>query len=118
MQKHGLMTTNADGRMEPTQFVVTENVLRGTPDESGFVYLTSEDGNTMLGIWECGAYAEHLKSYPYNEMCTLIEGVLEITEDGGQKVTYKAGDTFFMAKGFTGLWESKTRFKKFFMISA
>lgn len=117
MSKHGLMTPDADGRMEPVQFVVPEQVLHGTPEETGFIHLTSEDGNTMAGVWECGAYAEYLRNYPYDEMCTVVEGVLEITEEGGEKITYRKGDQFFMAKGFTGLWESKTRFKKYFMVS-
>nr|WP_316652692.1 cupin domain-containing protein [uncultured Gellertiella sp.] len=115
---HGMMTADADGRMLPTEFVVPANVLRGTPDESGHIYLSTEDGSTVLGVWECGAYAERLVDYPYNEMCTLIEGAVEITADGGEMVTYRAGDTFFMAKGFTGLWESHGRFKKFFMVCA
>lgn len=116
-QLHGLMARDADGRMEPVAFANLDNVLRGTPDEYGFIHLTSEDGGTMLGVWDCGAYAERLIDYPYNEMCTVIEGAVEITADGGQMVTYRAGDTFFMAKGFTGLWESHARFRKFFMIS-
>ena len=117
MQFHGMMTADADGRMVPTEFAVPTQVLRGKPDESGFIYQTSEDGKTMIGVWACGAYAERLENYAYNEMCTLVEGAVEITPEGGQTVTYRAGDTFFMAKGFTGLWESHGRFKKYFMIS-
>lgn len=49
-QLHGLMTPDADGRLEPTDFAVLSNIVRGTPDESGFIYLTSQDGTTMLGI--------------------------------------------------------------------
>ena len=118
MDFHGLMTANADGRIAPTEFVVPTQILRGTPDESGFVYHTSASGKTMIGVWACGAYAEHLVNYAYDEMCTVIEGAVEITAEGGRKITYRAGDTFFMAKGFTGLWESHGRFKKYFMISA
>lgn len=117
-QSHAIMTPTANEKLEPTNFVVDANVVRGTPDESGFIYLTSEDGNTMIGVWTCGAYCERLINYAYNEMCTVIEGAVEITADGGQPITYSAGDTFFMAKGFTGLWESRGRFKKYFMISA
>lgn len=117
-QRHGMMTPDADGHLQATEFAVRDNIVRGTPDESGYIYLTSDDGNTMIGIWACGAYCERLIDYAYNEMCTVIEGAVEITADGGDSITYKAGDTFFMAKGFTGLWESRGRFKKYFMISA
>lgn len=115
-QLHGMMTPDADGRLEPTAFVVPANVVRGSPDESGFTYLASKDSGTVLGVWACGAYCERLEDYPYNEMCTVIEGAVEITADSGEPKIYRAGDTFFMAKGFSGLWESRGRFKKFFMI--
>ena len=116
LQLHGLMTPDAAGRLEPTDFAVPSKIVRGTPDESGFIYLTSEDGTAMIGIWACGAYCERLEDYAYNEMCTVIEGAVEITADAGDPITYHAGDTFFMAKGFTGLWESRGPFKKCFMI--
>lgn len=90
---HGMMTRDADGRMEPCAFANPDNVLRGVPDEKAFVHLTSADGNTMIGVWDCAAYAERLIDYPYNEMCTVIEGTVEITADGGRMVTYRAGDT-------------------------
>ena len=116
LQLHGLMTPDAAGRLEPTDFAVPSKIVRGTPDESGFIYVTSEDGTAMIGIWACGAYCERLEDYAYNEMCTVIEGAVEITADAGDPITYHAGDTFFMAKGFTGLWESRGPFKKYFMI--
>lgn len=116
-QSHGLMTKDADGRMRACAFANPANVLRGLPDERAFIHLTSADGTTMIGVWDCGAYAERLIDYPYNEMCSVIEGTVEITADGGETVTYRGGETFFMAKGFTGLWESHARFRKYFMIS-
>lgn len=116
-QLHGRMTPDAEGRFKPTDSAVPANIVRGDPDESGFSYLASEDGGTDIGVWACGAYAERLIDYPYHEMCTVIEGSVEITADGGEPITYRAGDTFFMAKGFTGLWESLGPFKKYYMIS-
>lgn len=116
-QSHGMMTKDADGRMKACAFAILGNALRGTPDESAFVHLTSADGNTMVGVWHCGAYVERLIDYPHNEMRTVIEGAVEITADGDDRVTYCVGDTFFMAKGFTGLWESHARFRKYFMVS-
>jgi uncharacterized cupin superfamily protein len=56
------------------------------------------------------------QSSPADE-CTVIEGSVEITADGGEPIIYRAGDTFFMAKGFTGLWESRGPFKKCYMIA-
>lgn len=117
-QLHAMMDANANGNLEPTAFAVPENIVRGMPDESGYIYLASPDGATTIGVWACGAYCERLVNYAYNEMCTVIEGAVEITADNGAPITYSAGDTFFMAKGFTGLWESQGRFKKHFMICA
>ena len=115
-QRHGLMTPDANGRLEPTEFVPPTQVIRGSPNESGFLYLTSEDGKMVVGVWACDAYCERLEDYPYTEMCTVIEGAVEITPDSGESKTYRAGDTFFVAKGFSGLWESRGQFKKYFMM--
>lgn len=112
---HGLLTPDAEGRLEPVTYAIASNVVRGTPDETGFTYLTSEDGTTEIGVWACGAYCERLENYPFNELCVVIEGSVEITPDSGETTTYREGDTFFMAKGFTGLWESHSRFKKYVM---
>ena len=69
-QRHGLMTPDADGRFEPTEFVPPAQVIRGSPNESGFVYLASEDGKMFIGVWACDAYCERLEDSPYSEMCT------------------------------------------------
>jgi len=118
MKFHGRMTSNGDGRAAPTEFVVPTQVLRSRPDETGFVYHSSSNGNTMIGIRGCNTYAEYLVDYADDEMCTVIEVAVEITAEGGNKITYVAGETFYMAKGFTGLWESHGHFKKYFMIAA
>ena len=73
------MTPDANGRLEPTEFVPPTQVIRGSPNESGFLYLTSEDGKMVVGVWACDAYCERLEDYPYTEMCTVIEGAVEIT---------------------------------------
>ena len=36
----------------------------------------------------------------------VLDGVIELTEDGGETVTYRAGDSFVMKPGFTGTWRT------------
>ncbi|MFC6950877.1 cupin domain-containing protein [Paraburkholderia dipogonis] len=38
------------------------------------------------------------------ELCVILSGVSEITEDGQPPVLVKAGDTFVMKPGFEGTW--------------
>jgi uncharacterized cupin superfamily protein len=57
-------------------------------------------------------------TYPFNELATLIEGELEITDESGNSVTYKGGDgrSWFIRKGATVIWhvKSETARKSFF----
>lgn len=49
-------------------------------------------------------------TYPFNELATLIEGELEITNESGNSVTYKGGDgcSWFIRKGATVTWHVKS----------
>lgn len=107
---HGMMTEGADGRMGIGAFANPDNVLRGTPEEQAFDHLSSPDGNTRLGLRDCGAGGERLIDYPCPEIGTVIEGAVGITADRGEIAIGRAQDGFFRTTGPSGLWRSQTRF--------
>jgi uncharacterized cupin superfamily protein len=41
--------------------------------------------------------------------------VIELTEDGGEPVTYRAGDSFVMKPGFTGTWRTIETVRKIYL---
>lgn len=45
-------------------------------------------------------------------MILMISGRLMITNDDGSSAEFKAGDSFVMPKGWTGIWDIKERMKK------
>ncbi len=83
----------------------------------GGAYLTkidyqSEDRKFVVGLWESGPGILKTDSYPHDEFCRVLEGHL-ITIDGtGRKQEFQAGDTFVIPKGWAGIWNMTTRFKK------
>src|SRR5262245_59290684 len=54
--------------------------------------------------------------YQKDELCTLLAGVVRLTDEGGKTVTYRAGDTFLIPFGFKGVWENVEPVRKFFAV--
>ena len=42
----------------------------------------------------------------------MISGIVTVTEKDGTSMTFKAGDTFVIPKGWSGLWDVQERMKK------
>jgi len=72
------------------------------------------DGDTMarVGVWEADISKTKLIDYPFTEYVLMISGHLVITNDDGSELEFKAGDTFVMPKGWTGIWDIRERMKK------
>lgn len=50
------------------------------------------------------------------EFCLLLEGEVELSEDGGETVTYRAGDAFVMKPGFVGTWKTLQTVRKIYVV--
>ena len=76
--------------------------------------LEDRDG-LYCGIWEAtpgkwrGVYSEW-------EYCYIRAGVVIITEDGKDPVTYSAGDSFIVRPGWEGTWEVVETVRKDYVI--
>jgi uncharacterized cupin superfamily protein len=62
------------------------------------------DGTVETGVWEITPGAYRSMKGDTRELCVILSGVSEITEDGGEPVTVRAGDTFVLKPGFVGKW--------------
>ncbi len=72
-----------------------------------------KDGATVrVGLWEAGVSKTYLEDYPFTEYVLMISGHLVVTNDDGSVMEFRAGDTFVMPKGFSGLWDIRERMKK------
>jgi uncharacterized cupin superfamily protein len=71
-------------------------------------------GDTVvrIGVWEAGESKTKLIDYPFTEYVLMISGHLVVTNDDGSELEFKAGDTFVMPKGWTGIWDIREHMKK------
>ena len=102
--------------MVPTAYVDPATVLEGKASEKGHTFFASKDEKFVVGVWECSPCKEWIDSYPFNEFCQVLKGAVTVTDADGKSETYRAGDSFFMRKGFKGIWHMTETFRKFFVI--
>ena len=73
------------------------------------------DGGVYAGIWEATPGKWRIE-YDEWEFCHILTGVSIISEDGGDAVTVKAGDSFVLRPGFKGSWEVLETTRKEYVI--
>ena len=82
--------------------------------------IVSEKPNTPYiplhtGVWEATqGETRSIKGETF-EFCHIISGVVEITPDGGAPLTFRAGDSFVMKPGFTGVWNTVETVRKIYV---
>lgn len=90
-------------------------VVGGDPRESAHVFLQREDGKVVVGVWEAQPGTLSYMDYPFDEICFVLSGELELTPAGGSVQHFRAGDSFIIRKGFTGRWHMPTALRKYYV---
>ena len=67
------------------------------------------------GFWASAPGRAEIR-YDKDELCVILEGVVRLTDGAGDSQTYRAGDTFVIPRGFTGIWETIEPTRKFYAI--
>ena len=75
------------------------------------------EGGPFAGIWEATPGKWRIE-YDEWEFCHILSGVSEISEDGGETRTVKAGDSFVIRPGFKGFWEVVETTRKEYVVRA
>lgn len=90
-----------------------EVVIDGDPCFTAWPYL---DGPVQVGVWS-GTPGAHLMARDDKtwEQFHLIEGEIEITEDGQAPRRYRAGDTVIVEPNFKGTWRTIAPVKKVYV---
>jgi uncharacterized protein len=89
----------------------------GDPERRTWNVYTSPDERCFAGVWECEAGAWRVEvAEGQDELCTLLEGRVRLTADDGQMREFGAGESFVLAGGFRGTWETVERLRKVYMI--
>lgn len=89
--------------------------VEGSPRMKTWIENKTEDGKFLTGFWEATPGTYHV-TYKADELIHFFEGRLTLTEDGGTPQTFKAGDSFHIAAGFTGTWKTEETIRKIFAI--
>jgi hypothetical protein len=74
-------------------------------------------GTFKTGFWAAQPGKAEI-AYAIDELCVLLEGVVRLTDAAGHVETYRAGDTFLIPNGFTGIWETVEPVRKFYAVYA
>ena len=90
-------------------------LISGDPSFRTWLQDLSFDGKVRTGIWEATpGLTQALKPTTY-EYCLLLEGVVEIGEEGGETKVFRAGDSFCFKPGFKGTWKTLETLKKIYV---
>ena len=92
------------------------DLVSGTPQQNGHMYLDDKARGLTVGVWDCTAM--HIKMGPYSvdEFMVLLEGSVTIQHEDGSRLTVNAGETFVIPKGTMCSWMQAGYVRKFFVI--
>ncbi len=93
-----------------------ERLIAGSPAFKTWAMDEAKDGKVLSGVWEATpGETKSIKGEVF-EFCQILSGVVEITPDGGDPVIYRAGDSFVMKPGFTGVWKTIETVRKIYVV--
>lgn len=93
-----------------------DRLVSGDPRFRTWAQDESRGGNVRTGVWEATPGETRSIKGESCEFCHILEGVVEIAEDGGEVRTYRAGDSFVMKPGFTGIWRTIETVRKIYVV--
>ncbi|TIP06019.1 MAG: cupin domain-containing protein [Mesorhizobium sp.] len=92
-----------------------ERLIAGNPAFKTWAQDVAKDDLVHTGVWEATpGETRSIKGETF-EFCHILSGVVEITPDAGETVTYRAGDSFVMKPGFTGVWKTVETVRKIYV---
>lgn len=103
--------------MDLSNMTPVEAFTTSDQTETNLTQFATEDDSILCGVWECAPCREEIDAYPVHEMMTVISGAVTLTHPDGRAETFRAGDTFFIAKGSPCVWEITETLRKFYMIA-
>ncbi|ESY62448.1 cupin [Mesorhizobium sp. LNHC221B00] len=92
-----------------------ERLISGNPGFKTWAQDVAKGDLVHTGVWEATpGETRSIKGETF-EFCHILSGLIEITPDGGKPVTYRAGDSFVMKPGFTGVWKTIETVRKIYV---
>lgn len=91
-------------------------VISGDPTTNVWKYFVHPSGQMNAGIWDCQAGRWEIESHPNNELCVIVEGDVNITDETSASYHLKPGDSFVLPQGMKTTWNVETYVKKIFVV--
>lgn len=76
---------------------------------------TWKDDSVVVGSWKGDVGWVRIDTWPANEVCVLLKGVVEIEDLDGSVRRFVAGESFFIPQGFAGIWRTVEPSEKVFV---
>ena len=93
-----------------------DRLIAGDPEFLTSAVNSSRGGEVRTGVWQATpGETRSIKGETF-EFCHILEGVVELTEEGRQPVTYRKGDSFVMKPGYRGVWKTIETVRKIYVI--
>ncbi|MCB8883720.1 DUF861 domain-containing protein [Acidisoma cellulosilytica] len=83
-----------------------ERVMDGDPAFKTWELATVHDRKIRSGVWEASPGSYRSVKGGVFEYCTILSGLVELTEDGCDPVILGPGATFVMQPDFVGSWRT------------
>ena len=99
--------------LKPVAHDPSDTPVAGARDPRGVTSFVDVTGCFTAGVWACEAGTLEIRDLAIDEACYLIEGEVTITDLSGRSETYRAGDGFVLARGFSGTWHMPVPVKKY-----
>ena len=94
-----------------------ERIISGDPRQLTWNHYSDPTGQFHAGIWQGEVGSWRVQYGPQEEeLCTIIEGRVRLTDAQGKAQEFAPGETFVVPGGFTGIWENLTRVRKVYAV--
>ncbi len=70
---------------------------------------------SLVGFWEGEPGWVAFDSWPYTEVCVILQGKVAIEGLDGQRAEFNAGEAFVVPVGFRGVWHTLEATQKIFV---
>ena len=92
-----------------------DRLIAGDPEFLTWALDASRGGEVQTGIWQATpGETVSIKGERF-EFCHILDGVIELTEEGQEPVTYRKGDSFVMKPGYRGVWKTIETVRKIYV---
>jgi uncharacterized cupin superfamily protein len=98
----------------PQHLVVAGNT-EAKINTTTFNHYTDPTEQFFAGIWQSSVGANSI-DYTEEELCTILEGRVCLTDLDGNAKEFGAGSTFVIPASFKGTWETLVPVKKIYVI--